>query len=115
MADVAMALVLTNSGMSETIAPETLDNVKGSLNDVIAMDKDAYETEEEYKAAVSNTIGTTLDECHIALEPEQLDIVTDYVIQEFEGKEEVTDEDMVNFMSQYYDAYASGELEVPAP
>ena len=114
MADVAMALLLTNSGMSETITPETLDNVKGSLNDVIAMDKDAYETEEEYKAAVSNTIGTTLDECHIALEPEQLDIVTDYVIQEFEGKEEVTDEDMVNFMSQYYDAYASGELEVPA-
>lgn len=113
MADVAMVLVLNNSGMSETIAPETLDNVKGSLNEAIAIDKNAYETEEEYKAAVSDTIGTTLDECNIALEPEQLDIVTDYVIQEFEGKEEVTDEDMVNFMSQYYDAYMSGSLEVP--
>ena len=113
IAEVAMVLVLQNSGMSDTIAPETIENVKGTLNDVVKIDKDSFETEEEYKAAVSESIGATLTESNIALEPEQLSAVTDFVVQELSGKEEITDEDMANFMSEYYDAYVSGTLEIP--
>jgi hypothetical protein len=105
LAEVAMTIVLSNTGFDEVVAPETVENVKNTLNEVVSIKKEDYATEEEYKADVQNKIDESLKENDIALEPEQVEKITDFVIQEFEGKEEVSDEDMVNFMSEYYNVY----------
>ena len=105
LAEVAMTIVLSSTGFDEVVAPETVENVKNTLNEVISIKKEDYATEEEYKSDVQNKIDESLKENDIALEPEQVEKITDFVIEQFEGKEEVSDADMMNFMSEYYNVY----------
>lgn len=114
LSDMAVHVLLENSGLSPEVA-ETVDSIKNTLNDVIAIDKDSYATEEEYKEAVSDKIGGVLEEYSIPLEKEQLDVVTDFVCTELEGKEEITETDLAEFMAKYYEVYTSGELPEDFP
>ena len=104
LSDFAMEMLFNHLDVDGTVA-ETVTEVKGSLNEIVKLDKDSYETEEEYKADVSLKIDDTLKNNGIELESDQLAEITDYVINEFEGKEEITDMDMALFMSKYYDIY----------
>ena len=116
LAEIAMMIVLANTGLDEVVAPERVESVKSTLNEVASINREDYDTEEEYKEEVKSKIDMTLQENEIALDEEQVETITEYVIENFEGKEEITDEDMAKFMSEYYDAYVkmleSGE-EVP--
>ena len=114
LSDMAVHVLLENSGLSPEVA-ETVDSIKNTLNDVLTVNKDDYATEEEYKEVVSEKIGGVLEEYSIPLEKEQLDVVTDFVCAELEGKEEITDTDLAEFMAKYYEVYTSGELPEDFP
>ena len=103
---LAMALVLKNMEVDGDVQ-ETIEDVKNTLTEVITISKEG-KTEEEYKSEVSSKIDETLQNNGIGLNEEQLSKVTDSVITEFEGKEEITDADIAKFMAEYYNAMAGG-------
>lgn len=110
LSKMAMDMLLQNSGVDKD-TQETLTEVKQTVNEVLNIDKESFETEEEYKEAVNNEVNETLENNGIQLEPEQVDQITDYIIQQKEenGKTEFTDADMADFMAKYYDIYAKGQ------
>ena len=114
LSDMAVHVLLENSGLSPEVA-ETVESIKNTLNEVLTINKDSYETEEEYKEVVSEKIGGVLEEYNIPLEQEQLDVVTDFVCAELEGKEEITETDLAEFMAKYYEVYTSGEIPDDLP
>ena len=75
------------------------------MNEIISIKKEDFATEEEYKEEVSSSISEVLSNQGIPLEGEQLDKVTDFVINEFEGKDSLTEADFADFMTKYYDEY----------
>ena len=111
LSTIAMDMLLQNSGVDKDTA-ETLEEVKATVNDVLLIEKENFGTTEEYKEAVNNEVNQTLTDNGIQLEPEELDQLTDYIIQQKEenGKTEFTDADMADFMAKYYDLYAKGEI-----
>lgn len=110
LSKMAMDMLLQNSGIDKD-TQETLNEVKDTVNNVLTIDKESFETEEEYKEAVNNEVTETLVNNGIELEPEQVDQITDYIIQQKEenGKTEFTDADMADFMAKYYDIYSKGQ------
>ena len=111
LTELAVHALLANSGI-EGDAAETVTEITDTLNEIIAIDKESYATEEEYRAEVSSKIDETLRAEGIPLDEEQLEMVTDFVATELEGKEELTEADLAEFIAEYYNAYASGEMPV---
>ena len=112
LTDLAVHLVLENSGVDPEVM-NTVEDIKGTLNDIVSINKSDYATEEEYKADVSDKIDSTLTENGIPLDEEQLSVVTDFVCEELEGKEEITEADLVDFMAKYYSVYMESGGELP--
>lgn len=110
LSTIAMDMLLQNSGIDKDTV-ETLNEVKNTVNEVLNINKEDYETPEEYKEAVNENLSQTLIDNGIELEEEQMDEITDYIIQHKEetGKTEFTDADMADFMAKYYDVYAKGQ------
>ena len=106
LSDFAMSMLMQSMGNDGEVQ-ETIAEVKGTLNNIVSLNKEDYATEEEYKADVSKEINDTLKNNGLELTDEQLSKVTDYVITEFDGKEEITDMDMALFMAKYYDIYGT--------
>ena len=98
-------------------AEELYDNVKTGLNEVLSAKREDYETEEEYKADVTDKLDTTLKDNGIELEPEIVDTMADYIIENYGDKTEITDQDITDALLSYYDAYAewleNGGGEIP--
>ena len=110
---VAMDLLLQNSGAGtgdgDSNVAETITNVKNGINDVVALDKNNFETEEEYKAEVNKGITNTLEENGISLSDQKIDELTDYVIENYGDKQEISDEEFLDFMTKYYDTYGKSD------
>ncbi len=107
----AVSTLMSGIGIVDAETVQIVENVRTDLNEIIAIDKDSFETEEEYKQEVSSKIEATLEENQITgLDDEQLAAVTDFVVTEFEGKEEITDAEITSFIAQYYDVYVK-EME----
>ena len=112
--------MLLQNNQSDIPVAEVIDSVKTGINDVLSIDKESYETEEEYRDAVSSGIEETLKNNDIALNEEQMEQITDFVINDMEDVEELTDAEIADFISRYYEIYAgigngdSGEIpEIP--
>jgi uncharacterized membrane protein required for colicin V production len=106
--DVLLGTVTDNPDAAKTIT-----EVKDTLNTIVAIDKESYASEAEYKAAVSAEIGKTLDSNNIALDEGQLNEITEFVVTEFEGVDEVSDADLASFMSEYYNIKAGAGASAP--
>jgi hypothetical protein len=105
LTELAVHALLANSGIDGDAA-ETVTEITNTLNDIIAIDKASYATEEEYRAAVSSKIDETLKAEGIPLEEEELAMVTEYITTELDGKEEISSADIAAFMAEYYNIYA---------
>jgi uncharacterized membrane protein required for colicin V production len=107
--------IMLGSNTLNAEAVEKYESIKTSSNSILAANNAEYDTPEEHKAAVSATLEETLKENDIELEPEVIDGMAEYVMNNevFAGKEELTDEEFNELMLSYYSAYADklGELE----
>lgn len=106
---VALMAGSFGDGLSEDVVA-TYENLKTGLQDVAALQKEDYENEEEYKAAVSVKLDETLKEEGIELETEIVDQMADYVAENYSGAE-LSDADVDDILLSYYEAYkTTGEL-----
>ena len=71
----------------------------------MSIDKESYETEEEYVAEISNALDATLKSNQIELEKEIVDTMAQYVADNFSDMEVLTDEEVCDVIIYYYDAY----------
>lgn len=81
--------------------------VKNGLNNIVSVNKSDYETEEEYREVLSDTIGTTInDTIGVELEEDVVDEITDYVDENFsEQLEDLTDEEFNELIFEVIDIY----------
>ncbi len=105
MAKISVALMCNNMGIDED-ATELYEDVKGSVNNVLAMDKNDFADEQEYVDAVANELDTALQSHDIVLEEEVIDGMAEYINENFSDLDEITDEEINDVILSYYDAYA---------
>ena len=110
-----MSALMTSVGITDPDVAQRVEDVKNDLNEVIAMNKEDYATQEEYKEAVSTKINDTLVKNDIEITEEQLDMVSDFVIEEFDEIDEITDAEIADFMAKYYDVYMNGSEDGEIP
>lgn len=91
------------------------DELKSDVTEVLKVNKEDYADEVEYKDALSSTLDTTLRDHGITLNDNELSEVTDYVDENYAGKESLTDEEFNDILFEYYDIYLkyleTGEVE----
>lgn len=117
LTEMAMSLLIESSGADEETVAEVqkiVDDVKVTLNNIIAIDKESYATEEEYKQVVVDEFKGALSENGIDLDSFDMDeeskaeletVIADAVIENIENIDEVTDAELANIMLQYYSEY----------
>lgn len=105
LAKLSVTIMSEQLGLGEN-ADQLYEDVKAGINEVLAIDKNDYATEEEYKAAVSDSLDSTLKDNGIALETEIVDQMADYITENYADTSEITDEDINDAILSYYDAYA---------
>ena len=103
--DLAFEMLLQNNN-SDLPVEEVIEDVKTGINDVLSIEKESYETPEEYREAVTESLETTLKSNDIELTDDQMEKITDYVINDMEDVEEVTDAEIAEFIAKYYEIYA---------
>lgn len=106
--------ILLSTVSDDPNTEQTITEVKECLNAVVAMNREDYSSDEEYRSAVSLELDKTLTENNIALEEAELEELTDFVITEFEDVDEITDGELAIFMAEYYNAKAGEGKAAPA-
>ena len=85
----------------------SITDVKEGLNNIVSVKKENYETEEEYREVLSDTISTTInDTIGVELEEETADEIADFVDENFsEQIGELTDEEFNELIFEVIDIY----------
>ena len=88
--------------------------VKNGLNNIVSVNKSDYETEEEYREVLSDTISTTInDTIGVELEEEVVDEISNYIDENYaEQIEDLTDEkfnEIIFEVVDIYQKYLNGE------
>ncbi len=104
LTEALIATLSNNIELGEDVTI-TYDEIKDGMNDVLSVDKEEYETEEEYMEVLTETLDTTLRDNGIELEPEIVDDIAEYVDANYSEMEELTDEQFNDVLLHYYDAY----------
>ncbi len=91
---------------------EVYEDVKTGMNGVLDTVNDDNLSRDEKKEAVKETLDTTLKDAGIitedaGLSEEVMDTIADYAVDNFEGIDELTDQDINNAILAYYDAYVN--------
>ena len=90
---------------------EIYDGVKEGLNELIKIDKDSYETEEEYRGAVAESLNETLLEHDIQLTTDVVEGLADHVVDNYGDLEEISDEQITDIILEYYGSYVNGDYD----
>lgn len=100
---------------------EVYNEIKTGLNEVVQIKREDFASDEEHKAAVSDSIESVIvdsgiidaefvEENREEIE-EVLGVVADHVIENFGDVEEVTDAHITEVIVEYYEAYLNGEFD----
>ena len=88
---------------------ELYESVKENMHDVLAHNKDDFETEEEYKAAVGADLDAALAENNLSVDEQTKQNMIDYIADNFGDKTDITDEDIDDAILSYYASYAASQ------
>ena len=100
---LSLSIMMNNVGVEN--GAEIYDSVKEGISGVIAISKDDYENEEEYKTAISESLNETLINHEIELAPEIVDNMAQYVADNFSDLSEASDDEVNDTILSYYEAY----------
>lgn len=103
-----------SDGENNVMADVNISDVREGLNNIVSINRDQYETVEEYREVLSDTISTTInDTIGVELDQETADEIADYVDENFsEQIGELTDEEfneLVFEVIDIYQGYLNGE------
>ena len=94
---------LTGGGVEG--APEVnYEELKTDVEKVLSVKEENYDSEEEYKEALSSVLDSTLKDHGIELEEEIVDGIADYVDENFSEVDTLTDEEFNGILLHYYEA-----------
>ena len=86
---------------------ELYENVKEDLTTVLNHNKSDFETEEEYKQAVSDDLDKALTDNNLNVDEETKKSMVDYIADNYgEHEGEITDKEINDALLSYYQAYA---------
>ena len=96
-----------SNGDSESVLDINIVEVKNGLNNIVSVNKSDYETVEEYREVLSETISTTInDTIGVELEKDVVDEISSYVDENFsEQLENLTDEEFNELIFEVIDIY----------
>ncbi|MBR2849710.1 MAG: hypothetical protein IKB84_01590, partial [Clostridia bacterium] len=89
-------------GSTVTVSYDTL---KDDMKDVLSVDRDNYQSDDEYMDALSTALDTTLRDNGIEIDDEIVDSIAEYIDSEYSSVAELTDEQFNDILLNYYDAY----------
>ncbi|MBQ7333787.1 MAG: hypothetical protein IJW38_05520 [Clostridia bacterium] len=99
---------------------EVYNSVKEGINEIVKIDRTQYATEEEYKGAVSNSVESFIvdngfvEQSQIDENREEMEEifaeVSDHIIENFAGQEEVSDAELISVVLEYYNSYANSNV-----
>jgi hypothetical protein len=99
--------VMHGSGSFGEDADALYENVKGDIANALSHNKSDFETEEEYKEAVTSDVDKALAENNITLEADVKQDMVDYIADRYGDYEgEITDAEINDAILSYYDSYA---------
>lgn len=107
-----------NGEGGEPLPEIKIEDVKEGLNNIVSIDKSIYDTEEQYREVLSDTIHTTInDTIGVELEKETVDEIADYVDENYSEKiDNLTDEEFNELIFEVidiYQGYLNGEEITP--
>lgn len=96
-----------NGEGGEPLPEIKIEDVKEGLNNIVSIDKSIYDTEEQYREVLSDTIHTTInDTIGVELEKETVDEIADYVDENYsEQIDNLTDEEFNELIFEVIDIY----------
>ena len=98
-------------------ATEIYEKIKDEFNGgILETKREDYETEEEYKEALTEQVNDALAESNITLEPEIVEKIADYVDDEFiqNGVTSIDEAQFNDLILSYYDYYLEHQDEIDA-
>ena len=97
----------SEGGEDNVLADVNINDVRDGLNNIVSVNREQYETEEEYREVLSDTISTTInDTIGVELDQETADEIADYVDENFsEQIGDLTDEEFNELMFEMIDIY----------
>lgn len=97
----------SEGGEDNPVADVNINDVREGLNNIVSVNRDQYETEEEYREVLSDTISSTLnDTVGVEIDQETADEIANYVDENFsEQIGELTDEEFNELMFEVIDIY----------
>ena len=112
LTELSLAMLSESLGLSDDAA-EIYTNVKEGISDVLAIDRNNFETPDEYIEAVSNELDAKLQENDIVLDKSIVDEMAKNIHDKELDLGEITEETLDEVILSYYDAYLAGQLEIP--
>lgn len=94
------------SGASDD-ADQLYEDVKGGLTPALSHNRNDFDTEEEYREAVTNDLDKALADNNLKIEDDVKESMVDYITEnygDFEG--EITDKEINDALLSYYQSYA---------
>ena len=98
---LSISIMADQLGLSEDVN-EKYENVKDGLNEVLEIDKESFETEDEYRAAITDSVSQTLEENGINLDDEIVEGMSDYIADNYSELSEITDKELNDVILSYY-------------
>lgn len=83
------------------------DSLKEGITDVLSVKPENYETEDEYKEALTETLDTVLTDHGIELEDEAVEVVVDYIDKAGLSADDFTDDNFTDILLECYGAFIS--------
>ena len=98
-----------SDGENNVVADVNINDVREGLNNIVSINRDQYETVEEYREVLSDTISTTInDTIGVELDQDTADEIANYVDENFsEQIGELTDEEFNELVFEVIDIYQS--------
>ena len=102
--------VMHGSGSFGAEAEELYESVKGDITNALSHNKSDFETEEEYREAVTNDVDKALADNNITLEDDVKQDMIDYIADNYGDYEgEITDAQINDALLSYYESYAKAQ------
>ena len=109
---LSISTVMGSMQFDET-TEELYQNVKEDITTVLNHNKSDFETEEEYKQAVTDDLNKAFEENNIVVEEEVKQGMVDYIAENFGDHEgEITEDDINEAILSYYKAYTDKKHEL---
>ncbi len=101
---LSVSIMADQLGLGEDTV-QLYEGLKEDLEGVLMLNRNSFNSDEEYKAEVGAQLSAALEENNISLEDDIVAGMTDYIAENYSGEVDVTDKEINDAILSYYSAY----------